>query len=523
MSGAAERGLSTGAEGRSDMTRIKRATIVLPLVVLLLGVLVPVLLERDEEVRASDAEAAEARVSGRTAGEWAAEAMQAMAEGRWKRALSSIKTAESVEAGTQYATELKSIRRARWRASEAARLADRMIGGDADYVAFDAFGAVVAAHRLVTVLPGESLWTLATDMVAAMRRVPAADVPDDDRDVYRMWDSLTAMNGVRELEVGERVRVPLLPRELVVLAAANRRDLDRVAAAIRSSGVRRHRRGGRLRGELEGAFVESTSGFVSLDGPLNAAIRERHARLELDREHALVEDARTALARIPELPRTTHHSERLAVLNGAHAALSEAEALRSGAQYQDAFELVERLLSEETRFGIGSDGAVIAAKPAGVRYTDAARQVVEWTLERELRSSGKQLPELEREVAGREGVGQISCRGRRRGAEERSGLRFPPRGRRRGDGTPASRSRQLLRGLGPGRPAGKGGRRFLLKCILLVAILSGGEGPGACRTRAAPGREAKWLTGQTRSSLDSGPRCSGARRWPTRRRAKPAS
>ncbi|MFH1866235.1 MAG: hypothetical protein ABIK85_10160 [Candidatus Eisenbacteria bacterium] len=318
------------------MARIKRATIALPLVVLLLGAIVPVLVERDEGVRASDAGAPEVRVSGRTAGEWATMAGEALEQGRLSRALSCIKTAESVNTGVQYAAELKSIRTARWRASEATRLARRLTGGGADHVAFDASGAVVSAHRLVTVLPGESLWSLARDMVAAGRRVPAVDVSGDDRDVYRMWDCLTALNGVRELEVGERIRVSLTHDERATLADANRR--------------------------------------------------------ELDRENALVDDARAALARIPELPRATRHSERLDALNGASAALSEAEALRAGAQYPDAAELVSRLLSEETRFSVAGDGDVLAAKPSGVSYTDAARQVVEWMLERELRSSGRRFP-----------------------------------------------------------------------------------------------------------------------------------
>ena len=92
------------------------------------------------------------------------------------------------------------------------------------------------------------------------------------------------------------------------------------------------------------------------------------------------------------MPRATRHSDRLDVLNGARATLSEAEAFRGGVQYPDAAELVARLLSEETRFTIGTDGTVLAAKPTGVSYTRAARQVVEWVLERELRSSGRSFP-----------------------------------------------------------------------------------------------------------------------------------
>ncbi|MFH1689223.1 MAG: hypothetical protein ABIE42_03165 [Candidatus Eisenbacteria bacterium] len=374
------------------MTRIKRATIVLPLVVLLLGAIVPVLLERDEGARASDVEAPEVRVSGRTAGEWATLAAEALEQGRLNRALSCIKTAESVGTGVQYAAELKSVRRARWRVSEVNRLSHRLSEGSADHAVFDAYGAVVSAHRLVTVLPGESLWTLARDMVAAGRRVPAADVSGDDRDVYRMWDSLTALNGVRELEVGERVRVSLLPGERAALVDANRRDLERVAAAAAALASGKIDEAARLRGELEGTFAESTSGYRSFDGTLNAAIAERDARRELDRENTLAEDARKALARIPELPRATRHSERLDALNGAQAALAEAEALRAGAQYPEAAELVARLLSEETRFSVAGDGVVLAAKPPGVTYTQVARSAVEWMLERELRSSGGHFP-----------------------------------------------------------------------------------------------------------------------------------
>ncbi len=51
-----------------------------------------------------------------------------------------------------------------------------------------------------------------------------------------------------------------------------------------------------------------------------------------------------------------------------------------------------RLLTEETRFSVAGDGAVVAAKPPGLSYTDAARQVVEWMLERELRWSGMSYP-----------------------------------------------------------------------------------------------------------------------------------
>jgi hypothetical protein len=374
------------------MTRLKRATIALPLVVLLLGAVVPVLLERDDSIRASDVEVPEARVSGRTAGEWAKLALEARELGRLRKALAHIKTAESVSSGTQYATELTEIRKARRSAFEVERNHRRLTEGLIDHVVFGEDGAVVSANRQVTVLPGESLWTLARDLVAALRRVPADEIAGDDRNVYRTWDALTALNGVRELEVGERVRVPLFLSEQTALADANRRDHERIAAAASALAAGDIDAAARLRGEFEERFAETTAECRLLDDALAPAIAERTARLELDRERALVDDVRDALVRVPGMPRATRHSERLDMLHGALVALSEAEALRGGVQYSDAAELVARLLSEEMRFTIGSDGTVLAAKSTGVSYTQAARKAVEWVLERELRSSGRGFP-----------------------------------------------------------------------------------------------------------------------------------
>lgn len=215
------------------MTRLKRATIVLPLVVLLLGAVVPVLLERDDSVRASGVEVREARASGRTAGEWAKLAGAARKRGRLRKALSYIKTAESVSPGARSTTELREIRTARRRASGVERLSRRLTEGPVDHVVFGEDGGVASAHRRVTVLPGESLWTLARDLVAAGRRVSTDEIAGGDRSVHRAWDALTALNGVRELEVGERVRVPLFLAEQTALADANRRDHERIAAASR--------------------------------------------------------------------------------------------------------------------------------------------------------------------------------------------------------------------------------------------------------------------------------------------------
>jgi hypothetical protein len=317
------------------MARIRRATIALPLVVVLLGVGLPLLVGRDDTVRASDAEAPEPRVSGRTAGEWAELANRALERGRPKRALSYIKTAEGVAPGIQFADELRAVRLANRAALEVER-ARRRFGGDLDHVEFDDSGAVKSAHRLVTVLPGESLWTLARDAVAAWRGVPAGRLASNDSEVYRLWDAMTAANGLRELEVGERVVV--LP-------------------------------------------TDSES----------AALTERR-RGELARELKLAGDASEAMAAVSELPRDSRHADRLDAINGARTAIAEAEAVRPGEQHAEAAALAARLHAEETRFSVAPDGTVAATKPPGVHYTDAARQAVEWLLERELRPSGVRFP-----------------------------------------------------------------------------------------------------------------------------------
>jgi len=381
-----------GAVGRSDMKRIKRATIVLPLIVVVLGVALPLLMKRDEGVRATDLEPPEVRVSSRTAGEWADLARGALERGRLDRALSYIKTAEAVEPGAQYAAELKGIRSERRRAAEINSNRRRLTGRDIDHAEFDESGSVESAHRLVTVLPGESLWTLARDVAAARWGVPAADVPQDDPDVYCLWDALTTLNGVRELEVGERVLVPPAHDELAALADMNRRDLERVASASEALSSGDIDESVRLRGEMEGTFAATTAACVALDSALETAVAEQTAALELEREHALVEDANEALASVPEMPRVSRHAERLEALKRAQAALAEAEAIRPGAQYSDSATLAAALLSEETRYAIRDDRSVVVRKSPGVSYTDAVRQAVEWVLERELLASGRSFP-----------------------------------------------------------------------------------------------------------------------------------
>ncbi|MBN2565269.1 MAG: hypothetical protein JXB46_06125, partial [Candidatus Eisenbacteria bacterium] len=101
---------------------------------------------------------------------------------------------------------------------------------------------------------------------------------------------------------------------------------------------------------------------------------------------------RETIEALAALPRASEHARRLEFLDEASAALSRAEDMRSGAQYEDARELVDRLSLEERRFEVRGDGSVVAVKPAGDSYTGVAREAVEWLLQRELASSGSAFP-----------------------------------------------------------------------------------------------------------------------------------
>ena len=372
------------------MRRLKRATAVLPLVVVLVGVIVPMALDHAENVRASDAESSVRRVEGRTAQEWAGAAMSELTAGRPRRAMSAIKTAESVEPGEQFSKELADIRQAVRRSDEVRELRQRFVSGTVEHLELRSDGTVASAQRLVTVLPGESLWTLAGDLAAAERRVQSADVTDRER--YAAWDALTALNGVRELDVGEQVRVPVPASELVAMECANRRDLGLVAASSLALNEGDLDDAVRLRAELATAFAETTVSCRSLDNALSAAIAERDEMLALEHERQLMDRVHGALAEVARLPRATRHHDRLAALGAASEALAQAEASRDGVQYSDAAEVLSRLLSEERRFEVRSDGSLVATKSPGTSYTEAARQAVEWLLERELVWSGSSYP-----------------------------------------------------------------------------------------------------------------------------------
>lgn len=362
------------------MKRLKKMTMVLPLVVILAGALVPLVIERGNDIQASGQEVSERKLGGRTAGEWAALAREAQEDGRFRQALSHIKTAERVEAGTQYAGELVRIRRARWRSREGARVRERFHGGPIEDLTFDEAGAVAGGHRTAVVLPGESLWTIATSLAAAGRAGRAGHAPDS-RAVYVLWDELTGLNGVRELEVGERVKVPIPPGEVEAMAATSRADLEKLAAARSALSDNRLGEAAAIRRDMAGRFVPSTRSCLEFDEALASA-----------REARLVDDAREALSRAGALPRLSSHRERLTILEGVAAGLREAERLTEGDQYGDALALVDTMVIEESRFSIEGDGTMVAVKPSGVSYTEAARSAVEWLLERELVSSGAEFP-----------------------------------------------------------------------------------------------------------------------------------
>ena len=415
------------------MRLLTKATVALPVMVLLLGVVVPVLMQREQAAMDPAAGTVEPTLSGRTAGEWAEQAQDALERGQFREALASIKTAENVAPGAQYDDALDEIRRAKWRAGEVGRARARMLEGSIDGAAFSDDGVFVGGSRVTPAMPGESLWTLARSLVAAEREALPSELPRDDPDVYAAWDALTALNGVRELEVGEQVKLPISPHEREALALANGHDLERLAAAADALD------GGDLdlaverRAVVTGDFALATDECLGLDEEIRSATEKRAATMlseqalsaastnrfgladslaaaslarggseflidriddfRLAREHELVETARGELARVGTLDRAHSHAERLAALGRTRDALNEAELLRDTQHYADATELVERMAAEESRFRVRDDGTIVALKPAGVPYTEAARAAVEWLLERRLEASGRSFPQ----------------------------------------------------------------------------------------------------------------------------------
>lgn len=331
------------------MKRRARATLALPLAILLSGAVIPLVVRGGGRAPAPPIDAAEPRYAGRTARQWCAMATASLERQKYDLAIRYFKTAERAESGLQYENELARARRERRRAAVVAGSRARLLEGELDGLELDSAGAVVAAYRATVALPGESLWTLAEALVAAERGVPASDVDSRDAAVYGAWDALTTLNGVRELDVGEIVLVPVPEQEAVAISAGNALDLETI--------------------ELAGARVER-----------------------------LLADARGMLATADEMSRPSGHGELVAVLREAARLLSEAQAA-AGVSAAPEAERVAAMLSEALQYRVGSDGLIAATKPAGVAYTDFALATVEWFLKRELERSCREYPDHDKKTA----------------------------------------------------------------------------------------------------------------------------
>ncbi len=199
------------------MRRRFEVTLAIPVAILLLGFVIPAVVNCAGGSGKQAVPSEQLRYGGRTASEWLRLAESALAHGHYGKAIAFLKSAERVEPGTQYAAELRAARRARWRAREIARAKERFLG-NVEHVVHGPDGQVRAAYRVTEVLPGESLWSLARASVAAERGVLPAEVPSHDPDVYERWDRLTDINGVRGLRVGERVKLPVSTIETASVA-----------------------------------------------------------------------------------------------------------------------------------------------------------------------------------------------------------------------------------------------------------------------------------------------------------------
>ena len=136
-----------------------------------------------------------------------------------------------------------------------------------------------------------------------------------------------------------------------------------------------------LHEEVAGSFALATPQFAAFDAALTNA-----------RWGALVETARRTLQDALALPRTSRHGDLVRMLGSARDALVEAESLAGGSEFAEEIGRIEALLVDAARYRVLLDGSVVAVKPAGVAYTDAVREVVEWFLDRELAGSGKEFP-----------------------------------------------------------------------------------------------------------------------------------
>ena len=356
----------------------RRLTLALPVVLILAGLLVPTFVDSRSSSEAPTGRRP-ARHAGHTAPEWAVRGKRALARGRFDRAISYLKTAERAEPGTQYARELADARRARRRAVEAERNRERLLDGVVHDLSFDSEGRVTAGRRTTIVLPGESLWTLAERYAAAVAGVAPSEV--DERAVYAVWDQLTDLNGMRELEVGEAACLPLPDGEMEAFAAANRADLERLERGRRALARGDLEEAERMRDAVRGVFVSGSDGFA-----------EFAASVDLVRQQELLGHARSLVEDVAALSRIRHYDEIVAGLEDAERTLLAAKAMRGGSQCDPPLASVRTMLAELGRYDVGKGGTVRTVKPAGKSYVETAREAVEWLLERELAWSGKQHP-----------------------------------------------------------------------------------------------------------------------------------
>jgi hypothetical protein len=380
------------------MQRLRKFTRALPLAILLLGAVVPLAVRPGARTdRRTEAEEVRRR-AGRTGAEWRELAIEALGEGRHSLALRRIKTAESVDPGRQYAREVREIRSAKRVAIDVERSRERLLGVAVERIEFDPRGAVVLAYRTTVAMPGESLWTIARSVAAAVDGVPASRLAADDRRVYAAWDQLTDLNGLRELRVGEPVKVPLPREERERIASANADDLAKIAEGMAALAQGDVEAGVSLREAVLGPFALSTPEFAAFDEALTNARRE-----------TLVTHARRSFGEALALSRASKHAEMVGLLAAARDALVEAEGLGGGPGLDSELDAIGSLLEEATRYRVLEDGSVVAPKPPGVAYTEAVRTAVEWFLDRKLRGSGAEFPYSDRKTPDEIGWARYLC------------------------------------------------------------------------------------------------------------------
>lgn len=369
----------------------KRATLALPLAIVAAALLVPLLAGRTEAPKpVAAAGGGEGIYSGRTAKEWERRAERALDGGRYREAIAFLKSAERADLGEQYGERLHEARRGRWAAGEVARLKERLLGSEISELAFDDELRVVSGHRTTVALPGESLWSIARATVAAEMGVLPGEVGPSEADVFACWDALTRLNGVRELEVGEEVLLPLRAADRVRLAAAKRRRVERGAELAQRA----------MAAADSGAFVlaeELVADAVALgaDPAVIDAVDERRAA----HEERLVEEASRLVADALRSGRLAEYGKLVSSLERARELLTVAEELAPGTGHDEELERVSALLAEASRYRVRPDGVVIVTKPAGVGYTEAARTAVEWLIERRIASSGRTFPDSDGKTA----------------------------------------------------------------------------------------------------------------------------